>query len=147
MFPNEGERPIPPEDQYAVRRVGFQQEPLVMVETSVETLEAMKSDKGNAWESTRGFTSLSRKVGMGTTVRAQWWLRTRCELADGFQCQVRIDRAYLLLTSVGNLAPTGISRAFGGVRIVREDVREGSFGDRWEWSLLMVTANGHWLDT
>jgi hypothetical protein len=44
------------------------------------------------------------------------------------------------------------------VRIVREGVREGSFmglvftisvecaGDRWEWSLLMVTANGHWLD-
>lgn len=51
-----------------------------------------------------------------------------------------------LRTSAGNLAPTGISRAFGCVRIVREDVREGSFGDRWEWSLLMVTANGHWLD-
>lgn len=51
-----------------------------------------------------------------------------------------------LRTSVGNLAPTGISRALGCVRIVREDVREGSFGDRWEWSLLVVTANGHWLD-
>ena len=63
-----------------------------------------------------------------------------------------------LRTSVGNLAPTGISRAFGCVRIVRERVRDGSFmglvfsisvewvGDRWEWSLLMVTANGHWLD-
>lgn len=64
-----------------------------------------------------------------------------------------------LRTRVGNLAPTGISRAFGCERIVREGVREGSFmglvftisvecvGDRWEWSLLMVTANGHWLDT
>lgn len=51
-----------------------------------------------------------------------------------------------LRTSAGNLAPTGISRASGCVKIVREDVREGSFGDRWEWSLLMVTANGHWLD-
>lgn len=62
-----------------------------------------------------------------------------------------------LRASVGNLAPTGISRAFGCVRIVRERVRDGSFmglvftisvewvGDRWEWSLLMVTANGHWL--
>lgn len=63
-----------------------------------------------------------------------------------------------LRTSVGNLAPTGITRAFGCVRIVRERVRDGSFmglvftisvecvGDRWEWSLLMVTENGHWLD-
>jgi len=50
-----------------------------------------------------------------------------------------------LRTSAGNLAPTGISGASGCVKIVREDVREGSFGDRWEWSLLMVTANGHWL--
>ena len=64
-----------------------------------------------------------------------------------------------LRSSAGNLAPTVISRALGCVRIVREDVREGSsmglvftisvecVGDRWEWSLLMVTANGHWLDT
>lgn len=44
------------------------------------------------------------------------------------------------------------------MKIVREDVREPAFmglvftisvecvGDRWEWSLLMVTADGHWLD-
>lgn len=50
-----------------------------------------------------------------------------------------------LRTSVGNPAPTGVSRALECVSILREDVREGSFGDRWEWSLLMVTANGHWL--
>ncbi|MBH3444057.1 hypothetical protein I5L59_10770 [Pseudomonas moraviensis] len=36
-----------------------------------------------------------------------------------------------------------VSRALGCVRILREDVREGSFGDRWEWSLLMVTTDGH----
>lgn len=77
-------------------------------------------------------------------------------LAASSARRVPIVRTWLR-TSAGNLAPTGISRAFGCVRIVREGVREGSFmglvftisvecvGDRWEWSLLMVTANGHWL--
>lgn len=51
----------------------------------------------------------------------------------------------IVRTRAGNLAPTGISRVFGCVRIVRGDVREGSFGDPREWSLLVVTANGHWL--
>jgi hypothetical protein len=61
--------------------------------------------------------------------------------------------------SAGNLAPTGVSRASECVTIVREAVREGSSkvllftisvesaGHRREWSLLMVTATGHWLDT
>lgn len=66
-------------------------------------------------------------------------------LAASSARRVPIVRTWLR-TSGGNLAPTGISRAFGCVRIVREGVREGSFGDRWEWSLLMVTANGHcWI--
>lgn len=100
---------------------------------------------------------------MGTTVRAQWWLRTRCELGGGSSARRVLIVRTGLRTSVGNLAPTGdirvmlaaikddpvldhLSRALGCVRILREDVREGSFGDRWEWSPLVVTANGHWLD-
>lgn len=72
--------------------------------------------------SARGFTTLSRKVGMGTAVRAQWWLRTRCELivratganllaASITRC-VPIVRT-LLRTSLVSLAPTENSRSSG----------------------------------
>lgn len=43
-------------------------------------LVAMSFDSVDTWATTRAFTTLARKVGMGAAVRAQWWLRTGCEL-------------------------------------------------------------------
>lgn len=88
---------------------------------------------------------------------ALWGANLGCELTGALQ---RVCVPIVLTgprTIVAQLAPTGLSRAPECVTFVREGVREGSFmglvftisvecvGDRWEWSLLMVTANGHWL--
>jgi hypothetical protein len=49
----------------------------VSVETSVETIDGHNVDTEP--HQRLGFTIWSRKVCVGGVVRAQWWLRTRCE--------------------------------------------------------------------
>lgn len=69
-----------------------------------------------------GFAPASRRRG-----------EPQCEFAAGTHRRVCTG----LRTSAAPLAPAGISRAPGGVTIVREAVREGSF--------MGLVLEGHWM--